>query len=234
MTSAETPIPVILVEDDDELREGVVEYLNLTGFQVVAVANGAAYRQQLDTRPFAVAVIDLGLPDEDGTRLVAYTRQRTEASVIVLTARNTSTSRIGVYEHGADLFLAKPVEGSELAAAIHSLSRRFQQRQGLQADKAGPAGWQFDQVRRKLVTPAGQVLPVTTKEAALLQLLVQGQGRPVPRADILMALYGRDDESSLAALNTLVGRLRQKITAIWEGDSPVVTEHGVGYRVVLS
>jgi len=109
---------VILVEDDALLRGGLADFLALSGFSVTAVGDGRSFRRLVAERPFSVAVIDLGLPDEAGEVLVDYTRRNTSSAIIVITARDTLETRIACYRTGADLFLGKPVDGRELAAVI--------------------------------------------------------------------------------------------------------------------
>ncbi len=115
---------VILVEDDALLRDGLADFLTLSGFSVTAVGDGLSFYRVVAERPFSVAVIDLGLPDQAGEVLVDYTRRNTSSSIVVITARDTLDTRVACYRTGADLFLGKPVEGRELAAAIESLAAR--------------------------------------------------------------------------------------------------------------
>ena len=115
---------VLFVEDDDDLRESLEAYLDLAGFAVTAVPDGRSFRRELDERRFAVVVIDLGLPDEEGEGLVGLVRRTTDAMIVVVTARDTLAARVDCYRLGADLFLRKPVDGLGLAAAIGDLSWR--------------------------------------------------------------------------------------------------------------
>ncbi len=113
---------VLIVEDDDALRESLEAYLDLAGFAVTGVPDGRSFRRELEEHRFAVVVIDLGLPDEEGEGLVELVRRTTDAMIVVVTSRDTLAARVDCYGLGADLFLRKPVDGRELTAAIGDLS----------------------------------------------------------------------------------------------------------------
>lgn len=228
-------IPILLVEDDPVLRESLTEYLQAVGHQVTAVGDSLAYYRALAEHEFAVVVIDLGLPDQDGVVLVEYTRNNTACAIIVMTARDTLDTRVDCYQIGADLFLGKPVYGRELEAAISSLARRRQAAPDLRTEPpAAPAEsiagvWRLIARQRALMFPNGYLLELTPREYRLLYLLAGGDGEPVPRCLLLDALYGRQDESAQRALETLVRRTRKKIAERYFGPSPILTQHGFGY-----
>ncbi|MTW19928.1 response regulator transcription factor [Allochromatium palmeri] len=225
---------VLLVEDDAMLRASLESYLGLVGYSVTAVGDSLAYYRCLSEGDFAVAVIDLGLPDQSGKILVDYTRHNTTSSIIVITARDTLETRVDCYQTGADLFLGKPFDGRELAAAIASLaSRREQISDRLSSNQADASAWRLLIRQHRLQRPDGQLLELTPKECQLLELLARGDGDPVPRSTLLTELYGRVDESAARALETLVRRTRQKIANHHPGPSPILTQHGLGYALVV-
>lgn len=135
--SANEAIRVILVEDDEPLQASLVNFLELSGFALTAVADGVSFYRALADATFDVAVVDLGLPDQSGETLIEYLRQNTTTPIIVVTARDTLDTRVGCYRTGADLFLAKPIDGRELAAAIASLAGR-RRAEGQQAAMSVP------------------------------------------------------------------------------------------------
>ncbi|MGA8890210.1 MAG: response regulator transcription factor [Anaeromyxobacteraceae bacterium] len=223
-------ISVLLVEDDEPLRESLASYLRLRDFEVIAVGDGLSFYRKLAGARFAVLVVDLGLPDQAGEVLVDYARRNTDSAIVVVTARDTIETRVGTYKSGADLFLAKPVDGRELAAALASLGSRRPP-----AGSAPPrAPWRLVTRERMLLGPGGERVPLTPKEHRFLQHLAAGAGRTVRREDLLGALYGRTDESAGRALETLVRRTRQTIAEKAGGIAPILTEHGVGYAFTES
>ena len=120
-----TPRPLILlVEDDQDLRETIIESLAIHGLPVTGVGTGLEFYQTLNLQTFAVAIVDLGLPDLNGYDLVAYLRENSTLKIIILTARTALADRVKGYSTGADLYLVKPVDIEELAAAIFSIVGR--------------------------------------------------------------------------------------------------------------
>jgi len=222
-------ISVILVEDDVVLSASLTEYLSLMGFQVKAVANGKEFFKALSEQAFTVAVIDLGLPDQSGEVLVDYARQNSSMSLVVITANDDLNARVGSYQSGADLFMGKPVDGRELAAALTSLASRQKARQTRDQIEKADDTWLLDNKNWVLVTPDQQRIECTSKEFRLLELLSEKPTEAVKRSHILDVLYARDDHSAQRALDTLVRRVRQKIAGVYEGGAPIRTAYSIGY-----
>lgn len=226
------PIRVLLVEDDPALRESLAGLLEICGHAVTAVGDGLSFYRHLAEGSFAVAVIDLNLPDQNGEVLVEYTRRNTHCPVVVVTARDTLETRVDCYRCGADLFLGKPVNGRELAAAITSLAGRHRQLAGaVPATRPECGHWRLLARQRALMFPDGGVIPLSPREYCLLEQLALADGAPVRRGAILEALYRRDDESAQRALDTLVRRTRKKLAERYAGPSPILTHHGLGYML---
>lgn len=230
------PIQIVLVEDDTLLRDSLASYLTLVGFLVVAVGDGLSLYRLLGEHKFAVAIINLGLPDEDGTILVSYLRRNTDCLIIVITAHDTLDTRIECYRVGADLFLGKPVDGRELAAAIASLAGRRATvvEPPLPRRVAHSPTWTLVTRQRALVSPASQRVELAVKECQLLTALVGEPGRTAKRAMLLEAIYGLKDKNTERALDTLVRRTRRKIEVATSITAPILTEHGVGYTFVAN
>lgn len=225
---------IVLVEDDEALREGLKEYLQLSGCQVTAVPSGLEFFAALTSEPeFQLAVVDLGLPDVDGQRLVEHLRQHTRVKIIVLTANQTAGARIDSYTAGADLYMGKPVDPRELAAALRSLGGRQEPAQTSRlatspASVATTPAWRLDKPRRRLISPEGKDVQLSPIEYRLMELLRGAHGETLARETILLALYKRDEESAHKVLEVLVGRLRRKLAGI-SAAAPILTAYGVGY-----
>ena len=192
----------------------------------------AAY-QQLAQRYFEIAIIDLGLPDQDGLVLVEYLRQNRQAGIIVLTVRNSGETRIACYRQGADLFFGKTVDAEELAIAAENLARRLRQRDPSHPAATPPALWQMDLAQRHLRDPAGTSIDLTQRECRLLALLARQPGQSTPRTVLEGALYPQGGESAHQALNTLIRRLRRKLGQAGVNDELILTDPGVGYRLIV-
>lgn len=214
---------VILVEDEPDIRVNLADYLTRVGFDVTAVDNGLKFYHALAERPFAVAVIDLGLPDMDGMQLVQYLHNNSTMRCIILTARTSLDDRISGYDNGADLYLCKPVDGRELAAALKRIIQRSSHDQPSISNQ-----WRLRRQQSALITSSLAVISLTGKEFDFVRCLADAVGETVPRAVILETLGYQNDEFSNRALESLIRRLRRKIEAAC-GSSPILTRHAVGY-----
>ena len=223
---------VLLVEDDDDLRASLETFLEIAGLEVAAVPNALSYYRALAERTFTVAVIDLGLPDEAGEVLVDFTRRTTGSKIVVVTARNTLGTRVDCYRGGADLFLAKPVDGRELEAAIRSLAGRSEpQDMEITQPSPAPKSWTLLRQERALIAPAGERLELRAMEFRFVLLLAQAAGETVSRRRLYDELYPGQGEGARQALESIVGRTRKAIALSCGGASPILTDHGFGYAL---
>lgn len=229
MTTVTAP-HVLLVEDDELLRSSLVSLLGMSGFRVTGVGDGLSFYRALGEDAPDVAVLDLGLPDQAGETLIDYLRRNTTIPIIVITARDSIDTRLECYRTGADLFLGKPVDGRELAAAIASLAGRRRGEAAARPTPPADATWVLDVPRHALVTPGGESITLTAMEWQFLSTVAEGEDHGARRRDLLLVLYNRDDESAEHALETLVRRTRQKIADVLGAPAPIQTEYGLGYR----
>lgn len=225
---------IILVEDDADLRESIVEGLELSGFQVVGVGSGREFYCKLaEAGPFSVAVLDVGLPDQSGLVLAEYCRANTAMGIIILTAHDSEDDFFKGYEAGCDLYLTKPFPTRVLAAAITRLLERLsvtlEAAQELDGSASRGARWTLDRTAWKLITPAGEIIGLTSREMQVLTALLETPGEPVTRDHLQRLLYPRIDEYSGRALDALVRRLRSKTSHAGGEPIPIKTVHAVGY-----
>lgn len=220
-------IRILLVEDDNDLRESVEECLNLAGYDIKGVSSGMDCYRALGESAFDIAIVDLGLPDQDGFILAKYIRSNTPMKVIILTARNAVEDRVRGYDAGADLYLVKPVDYRELTAAIRSLGERIhptQEPRGSSCDK-----WFLSREKWHLVAPDGTVVPLTGRELHFVDALLATPGKPVRRETIIEQLGYSDAEYASRAMDSLVRRLRRKIESSTRCEPPIRTVHAIGY-----
>lgn len=232
------PIKVLLVEDDPDLRDSVVEWMELHGTPVTAVRNAAEFYQALPNQQFQVAIIDVGLPDQEGYVLAEYARANTRMGIIILTARSTLDDKLRGYQSGADLFMVKPVDCRELAAVVHSMGARVVAAEAAMVARAATVAptvaasaehWQLSSTLWELRLADGAAVTLSQKELQLMALLAAQPGAAVQKRAILARLYQRDDYSSSRSLDTLVRRLRAKIFSQLGVELPLRTVHAVGY-----
>ena len=229
------PCNLLIVEDDVDLRECTSEFLCAIGYAVTAVGSAVEFYQVILARPYRVALIDLGLPDQGGEILVDYVRRNTSTGVIVITARATADARITTYKLGADLFMGKPINCDELAAAIASMVDRKGNNVtfGRKVEAPNSAvkkanAWQLTTAGRKLITPDGASVDLTGNEFDFLCCLAAHHGT-VDRKAILAAVNIQSGEGDQRALEALVRRIRHKVNAETQKPTPILTHYGVGY-----
>ena len=215
---------ILLAEDDPLLGDGLRAGLRQRGFQVDWVRDGLAAERELRAEPYAAAVLDLGLPLQDGLdALGAVRRAGVPVPVLVLTARDTVPDRVRGLDGGADDYVVKPVDLDELAARLRALVRRahaqVQERLTAQDVVLDPAA--------RSVTQGGAAVTLSTREFDLLQMLMLAAGRVLSREQIEQQLYGWGQEVESNAVEVHVHHLRRKL-----GTSLIQTVRGVGYLLL--
>lgn len=218
-----------MVEDDPGIVRGLAVTLGQQGWAVDCVKTLAHAWTALRTEPFDVVLLDLGLPDGDGTSLLGRLRQSFRGQhpdpslpVIVMTARDQVTDCIAVLDLGADDYLTKPFDPSELAARIRAVRRRTAGRSESNL-RHGPLQLNLADHR---VQWAGQPVELSAREFGVLLALVEVSPRVLSREQIESALYRWDQVIASNAIEVYVHRLRRKLS-----DGFIKTMRGVGYFV---
>ncbi len=214
---------LLLVEDDAMIGEAIRAGLRRDGFTVDWVHEGQTAEQVLKTDTFDLLLLDLGLPGKAGLAVLSDLRSRGDTvPVIILTARDAVSDRVQGLDAGADDYLVKPFDLNELAARIRALLRR-------KSGQPTPAMEHLGVVLNPAahtVARDGQDIPLSPKEFALLQLLMERPGTIHSRARIEQRLYGWGEEVESNAVEVHVHGLRRKL-----GTDFILTVRGVGYRV---
>ncbi len=163
---------IIIVEDDQDLLENMVKYLTLTGYEVMGVGSAGEFYAHITQQRYALAIIDIGLPDQNGLVLAEYVRKNTDMWVIILTACSTLDDKLAGLKSGAYFYLVKPVDCSELAATIANLFVRLDvvpplmaeehQRGESVPDQAG-GPWRLDRNGWIVITPKGDSIALTKR-----------------------------------------------------------------------
>jgi two-component system phosphate regulon response regulator OmpR len=220
---------LLVVDDDDRIRELLKEYLSRAGFRVTAASGGGPARRLLATLDFDLAVFDVMMPGEDGFSLTRWLREQRGACgrtpVLMLTARAESIDRIEGLKTGADDYLPKPFEPEELLLRIEAILRRAQDRPAA----GGPLSLgrcRFDPDRGELACD-GEPVRLTEAEVALLRQLARTPHEPVDRLELAR---GSVDPSG-RAVDVQVTRLRRKIEDDPKAPRYLQTVRGVGYRL---
>lgn len=226
---------IIVVEDDSDFRDSIVETLSLYGYEATGAKSALDFYQKVALKPYALVILDLGLPDQNGVVLAEFIRQNTDMRIIILTARSSIESRVSAYKAGADTYMLKPVNTDELIASVESNLGRFSQKgddeqtRGINPLEPLASGWQLLRAASTIITPTGQRLGLSLKEVDFLAHLASAS-KEVSRQELTAALGYNDVTAGNKALDVVVHRLRQK-GAEHGIKLPVKTVRGKGYRL---
>lgn len=216
---------LLVVDDDDRIRDLLKEFLTRAGFRVTTAAHAGAARRLMELLDFDLIVLDVMMPGEDGFSLTTWVRSRGAAPVLLLTARGLPQDRIEGLRLGADDYLGKPFEPQELLLRIEAILRRAGPKPtGPRSVKLG--SFDFDLERAEL-TCEGSPVRLTEAEAQLLRLLAVNAHAPVDRIDL-----ARDTADAAGrAVDVQVTRLRRKIETDPRNPRYLQTVRGVGYML---
>ncbi|AGA32258.1 two component transcriptional regulator, winged helix family [Thioalkalivibrio nitratireducens DSM 14787] len=220
---------VVLIEDDDSLRERLADALSAAGWRVDRTADGKDGLYQLTEYPCDIAIVDLGLPGLDGLEVIRRARAvNARLPILVLTARDRWQDKVEGLEAGADDYLTKPFHVEELQARLRALVRRSLQ-DGQERLDFGPL---VIDTATDTVLVHGEAVTLTTFEYRLLLQLVRQAGRPLSKDMLADYLYEHDDDRESNVIEVLIGRLRRKLDP--DGRLGVIeTLRGRGYRFTL-
>ncbi len=217
---------ILVVEDDPALRLGIRRMLQSEGWQVDVVTDGELALTAVATADYDAAVLDLGLPRRDGMQVLrAWREQRRDLAVLILTARDELGQRVQGLNDGADDFLAKPFESPELVARLRAITRR--RSKGLATNLLRIGAFSFDTESRELRC-GDERLPLSPREAALVELLMASPGKAVPKSRIVSAMSTWETDFSANAVEIYILKLRRKLAG---SGVAIVTVRGVGYAM---
>ncbi len=219
---------ILLVEDHGPMREMIAAHLVEQGFAVEAVGRGNDALAAAESIDYDAVILDLGLPDIDGMEFLRGLRGGSRAAipVLILTARDSIEDRINGLNRGADDYLVKPFNLTELEARLRAVLRRPGPRRG-RVYALGPLS--FDTVSRE-ARVGDTALDLTRREAALLEELMRAPGQVIAKDLLEDRLYALDDAGSANALEAAVSRLRKKLAAA-NAALRIETKRGIGYRL---
>ena len=223
---------VLVVEDTAEIRELVATVLARAGFDVRAVDTGAACLAEVRRSAPDLVVLDLGLPDEDGTEVCRRLRAESGCYVLMLTARAEEVDLLVGLAVGADGYMAKPFSPRELVARVQAMLRRPRPA-AVPADDAVVrlADLEVDEDSRE-VRVDGAVVDLTRTEFDLLAALAARPGRVLQRETLLREVWQTDWEGNLRLVEAHMSNLRRKLVAAGLNSPEIRTVRGVGYRLV--
>ena len=227
----EPTVNVVLIEDEKQIRRFVKAALEAEGVTVHEADTGQRGLIEAATRKPDLVIVDLGLPDTDGLEVIRELRSWTDMPVIVLSARSQESEKVAALDAGADDYLSKPFGVSELMARIRAHLRRRNHAGAAETPSVHFGPIEVDLALRQ-VRRDGQPVHLTPIEYRLLSVLVRHAGRVLTHRHLLRDVWGPSHVESNHYLRIYMGHLRQKLERDAAQPEHIVTETGVGYRLV--
>ena len=222
---------ILVVEDDAPTRELISQYLADHHFQVSCAATGALAEASLRDDAIDLVLLDLNLPDQDGMMLARRLGAEQAIPLVILTGRADEMDRILGLELGADDYVTKPFSPRELLARLRAVLRRAQARKSVRSEPLRSyrfAGFELRMGTRKLMTPMGELLDLTSGEFSLLAAFVRSPQQILSRDQLLEASRLYDDVYD-RSIDVQILRLRRKVEADPSQPRLIRTERGAGY-----
>ncbi|WP_432444863.1 response regulator [Rhizobium leguminosarum] len=230
------PDRILVVDDDARIRQMLVRYFEDNGYRVNAVGNGAAMRAELSKASYAAVFLDLVLPGgENGLELLKELRSTSDVPVLMLTGQDDVTDKVVGLEFGADDYVAKPFHLRELLARLRTVLRR---RNSVAPAARAPTaeeevlqfdGWKLEVGRRRLTSPQGEDVSLTTGEFEMLLVFAHNPGRVLSRDKLMDLTRSRSLEAFDRAIDAQIVRLRKKVEVDPKEPMMIQTVRGVGY-----
>jgi two-component system, OmpR family, KDP operon response regulator KdpE len=221
---------ILVVEDDPALRRILSMLFETNGLRVVAADTCDLATRQAQTHRPDLCILDLGLPDSDGVNFIHKVRSWSPVAIIVLSARLAESQRVAAFEAGADDYVIKPFSGPELLARVRAIMRRLARNEQPQAVLSlGNAT--VDLGNRITRGPKGEEAHLTPLEHRILECLARHADSVVTHAQVLKEVWG-PHQADLRSLRVYVASLRRKLEVDPAQPKYIVTEAGIGYRLV--
>ena len=224
---------ILIVEDEPAIADTLRYALTADGHQPEWITRGSELLTRMREAPAELVILDVGLPDITGFEACRSLRQFSDVPVIFLTARGDEIDRVVGLEIGADDYVVKPFEPRELVARIRSVLRRSAKGAAAPADDElfEFEGWQLDPLKRRLISPEGALVAISSVEFRLLMAFVEHPRQVLDRDRLLDMVQGREAHLFDRAVDNQVSRLRRKIEVDSRNPTLIQTVWGGGYML---
>lgn len=219
---------IVIIDDEPQIRKVLSIALEASNFKVVEAENGNNGIVQTATNHPQVVILDLGLPDRDGLSVIKELRTWTDVPIIILSVRNSEEDIVNALDLGADDYLTKPFNTSELLARIRANIRRKQLTTEGEIFTNGNLSINFSS---RIVKKRKVEIELTNTEYLLLALFAKNLGKVLTHNYLLKQIWGPSSVESTQYLRVFIGQLRKKIEDDYSKPVIIVTESGVGYRM---
>jgi len=222
---------IVLIEDESEILRFLRTTLPAHGFRIYEATNGQDGLIEIKTRNPDLILLDLGLPDLDGTEVIRQVREWTSTPIIVLSAREQEQQKVAALDLGADDYVTKPFGINELLARMRTALRHAARPDGVEAESCFTFGDVRVELGRRLVFVSNKEVHLTAIEYKLLTTLVRHAGKVVTHRQLLKEVWGPLHVEEEHYLRVYMRQLRNKLEANPAHPKYLVTELGVGYRL---
>jgi two-component system KDP operon response regulator KdpE len=219
---------VVVVDDEPQIRRLLRVSLETQGFSVHLAATGEEGLRLVQGRKPDIVLLDLGLPDRDGTEVLAALREWSSVPVIILSVRNAEEEIVRLLDAGADDYLVKPFSTGELIARMRVAIRHHAPQDAAQTFISGRLSVDLQD---RSVKVAGETVKLTPTEYGLLRLFVQHAGRILTHSQILREVWGPNADEETNYVRVYITGLRKKLEENPQMPQLIITEPGVGYRL---
>lgn len=221
---------ILVVDDEHQIRRFLRISLEANGYRVQETDNGQDAIQKTAQQNPDMVILDLGLPDMDGLEVLNQLREWTRIPVIVLSVRDSDHDKVAALDAGADDYLSKPFSVDELMARMRVVQRHIQPEKQSAVFTCGNL---VVDLAKRLVTKNGERIKFTPTEYALLKLLIQHEGKVLTHRQILREVWGPEYINETHYLQVYFAQIRRKIEDDTTRPRIIITEPGVGYRLVV-
>lgn len=223
---------ILIVEDDKQIQKFIEYALQTDQFSYVAVETGQSALDILVSKPIDLIILDLGLPDLDGIEIIQKVREWSQIPIIVVSARDQDKEKVNALDIGADDYLTKPFSANELLARIRVAIRHLNRQKSVSTSSSPQVGKLKIDFDKHLTYLNECEIHLTPLEYNLLSLLFKNIGKVLTTQYILKELYGIYYGNDTQALRALMSGLRRKIEENPSKPRYIMTEIGIGYRLV--
>lgn len=227
---------ILVVEDDKSIRNLITTTLNAHDYRFITAQNGQSAILEASSHNPEIVLLDLGLPDIDGVKIIEKIRSWSNMPIIVISARSEDTDKIDALDAGADDYLTKPFSVEELLARLRVIQRRLTVMQTENSNESSV----FTNGKLKIDYAAGcayldeEELHLTPIEYKLLCLLSKNVGKVLTHTFITQSIWGSSWDNDIASLRVFMATLRKKIEKDTDSPQYIQTHIGVGYRMIKS
>ncbi len=226
---------VSIVDDENDARLKMASQLETLGFQVKTFENAHQFYRYLAIRPITIAVLDIGLPEEDGISICKYLRDHNQSmGIVFVTDRDTRDDRLAGLAAGADAYMIKPVDIDELALVIKRLSLRLMRhKRASDLPRQGSVkSWHMEPNSIFLIAPNGIRLKLTANESLILRALLKKKGAVCTHVELGIAIGLHPDELNKHRIEVILSRLSSKVKRLSGLTLPLQSFRSMGYGLM--